>query len=89
MVLIEVEVYPEKRITHFISKKTELVKGDWCIFKLREGMGMGMGKVKSISWSEEKTSLIDSEKLKKATPEDRQEFEQHQGIEKKAYEVAL
>ena len=87
MVLIEVEVYPEKRITHFIFKKTDLVREDWCIFKLREGMGMG--KIKSISWVKEKTDLIDSEKLKKATPEDREEFEQHQGIEKKAYEVAL
>lgn len=87
MVLIEVEVYPEKRITHFTLKETNLARGDWCVFKLKEGMGIG--KVRFIGRSEEKTSFIGSEKLRKATPEDRQEFERRQEIEKKAYEAAL
>lgn len=87
MVLVGVEVYPEKRIAYFILKETELVKDDWCIFKLKEGKGIG--KVKFISTIKENVLFSDGRDLKKATPADIEEFECRQEIEKKAYRVAL
>lgn len=87
MVLVRVEVYPEKRTAYFILKETELVKDDWCLFELKEGKGIG--KVKFISATKENVLFSDGRNLKKATPTDIQEFERRQEIEKKAYRVAL
>jgi len=87
MVLVGVEIYPEKRIAYFLVKKRDLVKGDWCVFELKEGKGLG--KVKFIISLNEKVPLTDGQKLRKATFEEREEFERHQKIEKKAYQVAM
>jgi len=41
MALVGIEIYPTGRIVHVISKKTNLEKGDWCLYPLRDGMGLG------------------------------------------------
>ncbi len=87
MALIEIEIYPTGGMVHLISKKTNLRKGDWCLYPLSEGMGMG--RVKFICPSSEKTSFLGGERIRKATPEDRAEFERRQQIEKKSYRLAL
>jgi len=87
MALVGVETYPEKRMAYFVVKETDLLKGDWCVFALKEGKGIG--KIKFISPDKEKMLLGKYKKLRKATPEDRQELERHQKIEKRAYQVAL
>ena len=87
MVLVGVETYPEKRIAYFLIKKRDLMKGDWCVFELKEGKGLG--KVKFIIPIKEKTLSMNGEPLKKATFEEREEFERRQKIERKAYQVAL
>ena len=51
MVLVGVETYPEKRPAYFVTKETDLDKGDWCVFELKEGEGLG--KVEFISSIEE------------------------------------
>lgn len=87
MVLVGVEAYPEKRTVYFILKKTDLVEKNWCTFKLKEGKGLG--KVKFITPIKENPLFFGERDLKKAAPEDIQEFEHRQEIEKKAYQVAL
>jgi cell fate regulator YaaT (PSP1 superfamily) len=87
MALVEIEIYPTGRMVHVISKKTNLKKGDWCLYQLREGMGMG--KVKFVCPSSGKTSFLGGEKIRKATPKDREEFERRQQTEKKSYRTAL
>lgn len=87
MALVGIEIYPTGGMVHIVSKKTNLEKGDWCLYQLREGMGMG--RVKFICPSSGKTSFLGGEKIRKATPEDRAEFERRQEIEKKSYRIAL
>ncbi len=87
MALVGIEIYPTGRIVHVISKKTNLEKGDWCLYPLRDGMGLG--RVKFICLGSEKTSFLGREKIRKATLEDRAEFERRHQIEKKSYGIAL
>jgi len=41
MVLVGIEVHPEKRTVYFILEETDLVQEDWCTFELKEGKGLG------------------------------------------------
>ena len=87
MALVGIEIYPTGGMVHVISKKTNLEKEDWCLYQLRQGMGLG--RVKFVCPSSAKTSFLGGEKIRKATPEDRAEFERRQQIEKKSYRIAL
>jgi len=87
MVLVGVETYPEKRPAYFVTKETDLEKGDWCVFESKEGEGLG--KVELISSIEEERLFVGGKKIRKATSKDIEEFERRQKIEKKAYQVAL
>lgn len=87
MVLIGVENYPEKRTVYFILEETDLVQENWCTFELKEGKGLG--KVKFITPIKENPLFSGGRDLKKATPEDIQESDHRQEIEKEAYQVAL
>ena len=87
MALVGIETYPTARMIHVISKKTDLKAGDWCLYQLREGMGLG--RIKFIFPSSGKTSFLGGEKIRKVTPKDRAEFERRQQTEKKSYRIAL
>jgi len=84
---VGVETYPEGRITYFFTKGQDFQKGDWCIYKLREGMGIG--RVKFIILTQQEAPPEHTRYLKKATLEDKLEFEKRAELEKKAFEVAL
>jgi cell fate regulator YaaT (PSP1 superfamily) len=86
MALVGIEIYPTGGWVHLVSKKTNLKKGDWCLYPLRDGMGLG--RVKFICLSSGKTSFLGGERTRKATPKDREEFERRQKIEKESYRTA-
>ncbi|GAG63806.1 unnamed protein product [marine sediment metagenome] len=87
MALVGIEIYPTGGMVHVICKKTNLETTDWCLYPLRDGMGLG--RIKFICLSSEKTTFLGGEKIRKATPEDRAEFEHRHQIEKKSYQIAL
>lgn len=87
MALVGIEIYPTRGMVHVICKKTNLESRDWCLYPLKDGMGLG--RIKFICLSSEKTTFLGGEKIRKATPEDRAEFERRHQIEKKSYQIAL
>ena len=87
MNFVGVETYPEGRITYFFTKGEDFTKGDWCIYKLREGMGIG--RVRFIILTQQEPPPDHTRHLKRATPEDKLEFEKRRELEKKAFEIGL
>ncbi len=85
--LVGVETYPEKRTAYFFVKKQDFRKGDWCTYKLREGVGIG--QVKFTVLTRQETPPGYTRYLNRATLEDKLEFERRMKLEKKAFEVAL
>jgi len=68
MALVGIEIYPTGGMVHVICKKTNLETTDWCLYPLRDGMGLG--RIKFICLSSEKTTFLGGEKIRKATSQD-------------------
>lgn len=84
---IGIETYPNRRLTYFFTSKQGFQKGEWCLYKLKEGMGIG--RIKFITVTRQGVLPEHARDLNRATPEHKSEFERRVGLEKKAFEVAL
>ncbi|GAI36831.1 unnamed protein product, partial [marine sediment metagenome] len=49
MALVGIEIYPTGGMVHVICKKTNLETTDWCLYPLRDGMGLGRIKFICLS----------------------------------------
>lgn len=85
--LFLVEVEAPDRVIYFLTRKGEFKRGDWCSFRIKEGRMIG--KIRLVVPAEGKVLSVRDNSLRKATVEERREFERRRRIEKKAYEVAL